>query len=103
MIKNQTENFFGLVASGYIVLYGKLRKIKLAKEERGRFNWRLLERNSVCPNHDKERHRNVYLDAPYDDERLYGIFESENVYCLSAARGLRLEDKESKYIICLIL
>jgi hypothetical protein len=34
VIKNQTENFFGLVAGGHIMLYSKLRKIKLAKEER---------------------------------------------------------------------
>lgn len=99
----QTENAFGLVTGGHIMLHGKLRKIKLSKGERGRFYWRLLDRNGVCPKIDKERHHNVYLDAPDDDEKLHGILESDNVYCLPAARGPRTEDKESKYIICLIL
>lgn len=107
VITSQTDNAFGLVTGGHIMLRGKLRKIRLSKGERGRFYWRLLDRNVVCPNLnlkiDKERHHNVYLDAPDDDERLHGVFESDNVYCLPAALGPRTEDKESKYIICLIL
>lgn len=99
----QTDNAFGLVTGGHIMLHGKLRKIKLSKGERGRFYWRLLDRNGVCPKIDKERHHNVYLDAPDDDEKLHAILESDNVYCLPAALGPRTEDKESKYIICLIL
>lgn len=105
VIKNQTEYFFGLVTGGHIMLYGKLRKIELSKApgEPGRFYWRLMERNVVCPNIDRERHHNVYLDAPEDDESRHPIFESDKVYCLPVARGPRSEDKESKYIICLIL
>lgn len=102
-IKHQTDNAFGLVTGGHIMVHGMLRKIKLSKGQRGRFYWRLLERNGVCPKIDKERHHNVYLDAPDDDDRLYGIFEKDDVYCLPAALGPRTEDKESKYIICLIL
>lgn len=103
VIKNQTENFFGLVTGGHMMLRGKLRKIRLSRGERGRFYWRLLERNDVCPKIDKERHHNVYLDAPDDDQRLHGIFDSEKVYYLPAALGPRFEDKDSKYIIGLIL
>lgn len=105
VIKNQTEYFFGLVTGGHIMLYGRLRKIMLSKArgEPGRFYWRLLERNAVWPDIDKERHHNVYLDAPEDDESRHPIFESEKVYCLPVARGPRSENNESKYIICLIL
>lgn len=103
VIENKTTNSFGLVTGGHIMLYGKLRKIKLSRGERGRFYWRLLQRNAVCANIDSERHHNVYLDAPDDDETLHGIFGSEKVYCLPAAYGPRSEEKESKYIICLIL
>ncbi|KAJ0123870.1 hypothetical protein J7T55_012341 [Diaporthe amygdali] len=103
VIKTQTKNSFGLVMGGHIMVYGKLRKIRLSRGERGRFYWRLLDRNGVCPKIDKERHHNVYLDAPDDDEKLHHIFESDNVYCLPAARGPRSEDEESKYIICLLL
>jgi hypothetical protein len=103
VIKNQTANSFGLVAGGHIMVYGKLRRIKLFQGEKGRSYWRLLDRDFVCPKLSEERHHNVYLDAPYDDEELLGIFGSEKVYCLPAARGPRSEDNESKYIICLIL
>lgn len=99
----QTENTFGLVISGHIMVYGKLRKINLSRGARGRFFWRLLERNDVYPNLDKEKHHNVYLDAPDDDERDHSIFDSKKVYCVPAARGPRSEKTESKYIICLIL
>ncbi|KAG6355369.1 hypothetical protein INS49_003331 [Diaporthe citri] len=103
VIKTQTENEFGLVDWGHIMLYGKLRKIRLSRGERGRFYWQIVDRNLVCPNIDKERHHNVYLDAPDDDDKRQRIFKSHDVYCLPAARGPRSEDKESKYIICLIL
>lgn len=104
VIMIRTDNCFGVVTGGHIMLYGRLRKIKLSKgEQPGRFYWRLLERNAVYANIDRERHHNVYLDAPDDDERLHGIFESGKVYCLPVARGPRSEDKDSKYIICLIL
>lgn len=105
VIKQQTDNTFGLIKGGHIMIHGKLRKIRLSKGERGRFYWRLLERNGVCPNVkiDQERHHNVYLDAPEDDHERYGIFEADNVFCLPAAKGPRTEDKDSKYIICLIL
>ncbi|KAK7699622.1 hypothetical protein SLS64_011576 [Diaporthe eres] len=102
-----TDNVFGLVNGGHIMLYGKLRRIRLCKGKLGRFYWQLLERNDVCPGvtegMDEEEHHNVYLDAPDDDERLHTIFKSDNVYCLPAALGPRSEAKESKYIICLIL
>lgn len=106
--KYHTDNVFGLVNGGHIMLYGKLRRIRLHKGELGRFYWQLLERNDVCPGVtegiDEETHHNVYLDAPDDDnEKLPRIFQSDNVYCLPAALGPRSEAKESKYIICLIL
>ncbi|KAL1863035.1 hypothetical protein Daus18300_008191 [Diaporthe australafricana] len=103
VINTQTDNTLGLVTGGHIMLQGKLRKIRLSRGDRGRFYWRLLERNGVCPKLDQERHHNVYLDAPSDDDTRHGIFESDNLYCLPAARGPRSENEESKYIICLIL
>lgn len=104
VMKQQTENAFDLLDCGHsIMVRGKLRKICLSKGQRGRFYWRLLERNGVFPDIEEEKHGNVYLDAPDDDDRHHKIFDSDNVYCLPAAFSPRSEAKETKYIICLIL
>lgn len=103
LIKHKTDNEFGIVTGGHIMVFGKLRRIRLSRGARGMFHWRLLDRGNVCPKLDKEKHCNVYLDAPNDDDRLHGIFESDNVYCLPAARGPRTEDEQSKSMFCLIL
>ncbi|KAG8161063.1 hypothetical protein KVR01_009327 [Diaporthe batatas] len=109
-IESETDNSFGLVTGGYIMVRGKLRRIELSRGDPGRFYWRLLDRNGICQNNDccksreidREKHYNVYLDAPTDDQRR-GIFDSEKVYCLPAAVGPRSEDNDSKYIVCLVL
>ncbi|KAI3400707.1 hypothetical protein diail_1916 [Diaporthe ilicicola] len=103
VIKTKTDNAFGVVDGGHIMIYGILKKITLFKGKRGSFYWRLLEDDGALSTIDKREHRNVYLDAPDDDQRLHGIFESDNVYCLPAARGPRSVKDASKYIICLIL
>lgn len=103
VVNRHTENAFGLVTGGHIMLYGKLRRIRLSKWQRGMFCWRLLDRDVVCPKLEKEKHHNVYLDAPDDDDKLHGIFESDNIYCVPAAFGPRSEQKDSKYMLCLIL
>lgn len=104
VIRQQTGyDFDFLDCDHFIMLRGKLRKIWLSKGKRGRFYWRLLERNDIFSGIDEEKHTNVYLDAPDDDDRLHKIFDSDNVYCLPAAFGPRSEAKQSKYIFCLIL
>lgn len=99
-------NLYGEVQGGHVMVWGQLRKIRLLKGVRGRFYWLLQGRSEVCPPEqsnelETEEHRNVYLDCPTDDEDQ--ILDTENVFCVPAALGSRTEDRESKYIICLIL
>lgn len=103
-----SENAFGLVTRGHILIWGRLRKIQLTKEDKGRYSWKLANRKLDHPREvylDKEAHRNVYLDSPDDDEELHGIFdlEKDNIYCIPAAYGGTTEAEGSKYIICLLL
>jgi len=93
------ENEYGIVEKGHIVLWGKLRKIKLShkEKERGRFCWRLVNRGKEL---EEEEHTNVYLDCPNNDDN---VFDMDNTYCLPAAKSERWETEESKYIICLLL
>lgn len=100
VIEKASENAFGLVTRGHILIWGRLRKITLSKEENGRFSWRLVDRNLDL---DKEAHKNVYLDSPEEDDTLHGIFDSDNIYCVPAAYGERTEAEGSKYMICLLL
>jgi Heterokaryon incompatibility protein (HET) len=92
------ENKYGQIDKGHIVLWGKLRKIRLSykEKERGRFCWRLVDRTKEL---DDEEHSNVYLDCPNHDK----VLDMDNTYCLPAAKGERTEVEESKYIICLLL
>jgi hypothetical protein len=89
------ESKYGLVIGGHIILWGKLRRAKLFKKDKGRFSWRLVGREEL----DSEEHTNVYLDCPDEDD----VFETDDVYCLPAAMGERDQTKESKYLICLLL
>ncbi|KUI54165.1 hypothetical protein VP1G_01659 [Cytospora mali] len=72
--ENESKSVFGLVAGGQVLIWGRLRRIKLFKEN-DRFYWRLVDRtlhlqDTVVPL-DKETHRNVYLDSPEDDNERY--------------------------------
>ncbi|KUI69658.1 hypothetical protein VM1G_04744 [Cytospora mali] len=107
VIENEeSKSEFGLVAGGQVMIWGRLRRIKLYKDN-DRFYWRLVDRtlklgDKVVPL-GKETHRNVYLDSPEDDEKRYKIFGSKDIYCVPAAYGERTEAQGSKYMICLLL
>lgn len=96
------NNLYGQVQRGHVMIWCKLRRIKLSKAEEGtgRFCWHLEDRNGVCRGLQTEEHRNVYLDCPEDDE---GILDADDVYCVPAALGSRTEHRDSKYVICLLL
>lgn len=100
------KNLYGEVKGGHVMIWAKLRNIRLLKGEKGRFYWLLQGRSDACPPEkidelETEEHRNVYLDCPDDDGDQ--ILDTDNVYCVPAALGSRTEDKDSKYIICLLL
>lgn len=101
-----SENLYGEVEGGHVMIWAQIRRIKLLKEDKGRYYWLLQDRSDVCHAEESreleaEAHRNVYLDCPMDDEE--HILDADNVYCIPAALGSRTDDKESKYIICLLL
>lgn len=106
---------YGEVLGGHILLWGHLRKATLSRtvnaEGRqttdGRYCWYLQGREGICETSEERReleteeHRNVYLDCPWDDESR--ILDTDDVYCMPAARGPRADNEDSKYIICLLL
>lgn len=98
---NETGNKYGLVRGGHVMLWCRLRKIKIYKDsgQAGRFHWHLVNR----PGLEKEPHRNIYLDAPDDDEKQRPIFDASNTYCIPAAYSERKDAESSKYIVCLLL
>ncbi|KAJ9655038.1 hypothetical protein H2201_008890 [Coniosporium apollinis] len=88
------ENPYGIVTGGHLILWGKLRKAKLFKKDKGRFGWQLEGREKL----DAEEHTNVYLDCPKDTP-----FGTDDIYCLPAAKGERTATEESTYLNCLLL
>lgn len=102
--EKESKNDFGLVTGGHVLVWGRLRRINMSKEDKGRYSWHLVNRKLREVNLDGETHRNVYLDSPEDDEQLYDIFGSDkDIYCVPAAYGGRAEAEDSRYIICLLL
>lgn len=96
---NERDNEYGLVSGGHIMLWCRLRRIKILRADAGRFHWHLVDRGAL----DKEEHRNVYLDCPDDDENRFHIFNANNTYCIPAAYSERKEAEGSKSIVCLLL
>src|SRR3569833_2107961 len=107
----QGVDCFGLVSGGHIFLWGKLRKVSLTRSIRGRHCWYLRDRDILEPDRDlrklhEERHTNVYLDCPAEDQILdhpESGSQREDIYCLPVSRGERVEIDESKYLFCLLL
>jgi hypothetical protein len=93
-IQTTSDDSFGLVTSGSLSLYGKLRKCVLSNKGKGRYYWKLRDRGEL----DDEEHRNVYLDSVANTP-----FETDNTYCLPAAKGGYLGTGDSTYIFCLLL
>ncbi|KAF1949897.1 HET-domain-containing protein [Byssothecium circinans] len=92
------DNEYGMISSAHIILQGKLRKATLFRRPKGRFGWRLVDREAL----DGEEHTNVYLDCPArDGDSILG--PDADVYVVPAAKGERTASEESKYLTCLIL
>jgi hypothetical protein len=91
-------NVYGMVSSGHLFIFGKLRKACLSPKPKGRYAWTLLDREVL----DVEEHSNVYLDcSARDGESILG--PDAGVYVVPAAFGDRTVPQESKYMTCLIL
>lgn len=89
---------YGMISSGDLILRGKLRKTTFHKKPKGRFGWKLVDREEL----DAEEHTNVYLDCPTrDSQHIQG--PEAGVYVVPAAKGERTASEESKYLTCLIL
>ena len=111
---------FGLVSSGHIILWGRLRRIELHRQQGspdpGRYQWYLRGRPAPAGETAKklheECHTNVYLDCPNQDHDFlsaplaplaYAANTTTDLYCLPVSRGDRVSHPESRYIICLLL
>lgn len=92
----ETENKFGQVFGGHVVLRGWIHKVQLQRKK-SLCSWKL--------DGYEEEHTNVYMDCPaYDnrDDRL--VQHNSEVYCLPVALGSPTTAKEeSKDLICLLL
>lgn len=101
-VEIETDNEFGLVAGGHILLQGWMCRAKLYKLKSGfLYCWRLQGGSEARL--DKEEHLSVYLDCPDKDDENNGLTLSESIYCLPVARGPAVAKKDAKDIICLLL
>jgi hypothetical protein len=89
---------FGLLEAAHIVLLGKLRKAVLLEKPRGRYGWRLVDRNYL----DNEEHTIVFLDCPARDGQAI-LGPGAGIYIVPAAMGERNSSEDSKYMTCLVL
>lgn len=105
----QRRDRFGQILGGHVTLWGHVFNIRLYKRDLGRHVWKfepgdLSIHGDVVPKGlIEEEHANVYLDCPDDDDADHSIFSSEDIYCLPVALGERVENKDGKYVICLLL
>jgi hypothetical protein len=99
-IARKSDNQYGLVSDGKLVLRGYLRRIQIKQKERGRFGWYTLERGLDL---DAEEHTNVYLDcASRDIPDILG--HDAGVYVLPVAiTECTPMNKDSGYMTCLLL
>jgi hypothetical protein len=100
-----SDNEYGLVEDGKLVLWGRLRRVELVEKDRGRFGWHTLDRGDEL---DAEEHTNVYLDCPKQDilgqEFPTILGHDAKVFVLPAAKTEgRQGNEDSKYLTCLLL
>jgi hypothetical protein len=92
---------FGMITGGHIVLWGKLRKIRMWAEDKGRFCWQLLDRAGL----EDEIHMNVYIDCVGDVSltKKDGITERNDLFCLPVAKGGSIGSGDLDYLLCILL
>ncbi|KAF2649660.1 HET-domain-containing protein [Lophiostoma macrostomum CBS 122681] len=100
-----SDNEYGLVKDGKLVLWGHLRRVELIRKDRGRFGWHTLDRGDGL---DAEEHTNVYLDCPGRDvpgrEFRSILGHDAEIFVLPAAKTEgRQGNEDSKYLTCLLL
>lgn len=93
-VKPKSQDPFGMVEASRLTLWGKLRRIRLIRRDKGRFCWTLVDREELA----LEEHTNIYLDSVPDTP-----FDTDDVYCLPTAKGGYLGTGDSTYIFCLLL
>ncbi|KAJ0110083.1 hypothetical protein J7T55_014886 [Diaporthe amygdali] len=91
-VRCKTENEFGLVTGGHIRLEAYLYPVKLEREGT-HYYWSLGVGNSASDEVRKERHYNVCLDCPGDDDQHSRLTKSEEIHCMPVA--VRLSRKST--------
>lgn len=98
-VQCKTDNQFGLVTGGHIRLEAYLYPAKLQREGT-HYHWSLGVGNGVSDEVSKEKHYNVCLDCPGDDDQRSQLTGSNEIYCMLVA--LRSSTKSTD-LICLLL
>ncbi|KAJ4421157.1 hypothetical protein N0V82_003921 [Gnomoniopsis sp. IMI 355080] len=92
-VKFATTNKFGLVERGHIRLWAWLHPVEL-RQEGSLYYWSLRGRI------EDEKHFNVSLDCPTDDDQHHRLTESDHIFCIPMAYG---PSQRSNDLICLLL
>lgn len=95
----ETENKFGLVNGGHVRLEAIWLPVKLQREGT-HYYWFLEVGNGVSKDVSKEKHWNVCLDCPGDDDQHGRLTNSDKICCMPVA--LR-SSRKSTDLICLLL
>lgn len=101
LVQWKTENQFGLVTGGHLRLKAYLYPAKL-QLERTHYHWSLGVGNGASDEASKEKHYNVCLDCPSEDDQHARLTkpESGEIYCMPVA--LRMSSKSTDFL-CLLL
>ncbi|KAG6365005.1 hypothetical protein INS49_006611 [Diaporthe citri] len=98
-VQCKTENEFGLVTGGHIRLEAYLYPAKLQREGT-HYHWSLGAGNGASDEVSKEKHYNVCLDCPGDDDQQSRLTKSDEIHCMPVA--LKLSTKSTD-LVCLLL
>lgn len=98
-VHSKTENRFGLVMGAHIRLWAYLFPVKLQREET-HYYWTLEADNDADDEATMEKHFNVCLDCPGDDDQHDRLTKSQqnDIYCMPVA-----PPRDSTDLICLLL
>lgn len=99
VVQTKTDNQFGLVTGGHIRLEAYLYPVKLQREGT-HYHWSLGVGNGASDEVSKEKHYNVCLDCPGDDDQRSQLAGSNEIHCMLVA--LKSSTKSTD-LICLLL
>ena len=94
----KTDDRFGMVIGGYLILKGRLKDIVVVESQRKgytKYHWQLVKDGKILD----EAYKMIYLDSPKSDGPDI-IGHNKRIFCLPAARDRTTSPRE---LICLLL